>query len=114
MLKGKTVKDVGVRDRIRKIKDSKIWKLSDDEKVGVVNGLVLLGAVSGALLSLHEVKEVHADSSPECDANSGEVIKSGIESHDFGLDTSEWGNHCWWDHSWSDWSDWSDWSNVST
>lgn len=102
---------MSVRDKIRKIRKSDIWKLSDDEKVGVVNGLVMLGAVSGALLSIGAAKDAHA--APSCDGD-GEVTASGEASADLGLDSSQWGNHCWWDHSWSDWSNWSNWSNSST
>lgn len=99
------VKNVSVKDKLKKIKNSSIWKLPDDEKVGVVNGLVLLGTISGALFSLHAAKEVHA-SAQECDANTGELTKSGIDAHNYGFDYSEWGNHCWWDHSWHDHSWW--------
>ncbi len=94
------VRSVSVRDKIRKFRKSDIWKLSDDEKVGVVNGLVMLGAVSGALLSISAAKDAHA--APTCDEN-GEVTASGEASADIagGLNYSQWGNHCWWDHSWN-------------
>ena len=81
---------MGIKDKVKKIKQMDLWKPDDNEKTGVVNGLILLGAALGASLSL----QGH-------DACADEPACSG----------DEWGNWSDWTNSWSNWADWSNWSD---
>ncbi len=95
---------MNIHDKLKKRRKDGFWKLSEEEKTGVINGLVLLGAVAGTLSAMHH--EAHAQ--PTCD--DGVITNTNIISQDFGIDDIEWGNHCWWDHAWRDYDDH---SNVS-
>lgn len=83
---------MSVKDKLKKIKQMDLWKLNDDEKTGVINGLVLLGAALGTTLSLQS-HDASADA-PSCN-----------------VDSDEWGNWADWTNSWSNWSDWNNWGD---
>ena len=98
-------------DKIKKIKNKLENKkamfslnyLSNDEKTGVITGLVLLGAAAGYLLS----------SSPEAEASTcvsgwnNSTNPSVKNTHHAGW--SNWAQWC----DWCDWSDWCNWSRHS-
>ena len=87
-----------------KIKDSKsvlsLDYLDDNEKTGVITGLVLLGAATGYLLS----HSPEAEASTCVDNYNNNVGLSGKSIHHSGWDN--WGN-------WGRWCRWSKWSRHS-
>jgi len=89
---------MGLKDRIRKIKRNRNWSLSEEEKTGVVNGLVLIGAVAAAFFAVQkETEAAPTDSASTCE--------SGESSSNMGIVINSWQDHCWWDHCWHNWSD---------
>ena len=83
------------------------------EKTGILDGLVVLGALAGAIAVTSE-----ASAAPTCDAETHETDNTGFEPRDDGIEVGSWDNHCWWDHtwwdhSWTDWTDWTDWLDWS-
>ncbi len=87
---------MGLQDKFRKIKHEKFWSLPAVEKTGVVNGLVFIGTIAGAFLSIQ--KEASAEVPSESTCESGESSSGSIP-------TTGWEDHCWWNHCWSNWSD---------
>lgn len=90
-----------LKDKIKKLRER---NADSNEKTGILNGLVVLGALAGALIAAGD----KAEAAPKCDSPTHEVTDTQTTSSDGGIDTSSWDNHCWWDHSWWD-HDWSNW-----
>ena len=88
---------MGLKEKLQKIKREKPWVLPEEEKTGVVNGLIFLGTISGALMSLQNDTNATSDGS-ESTCESGESSSGDIP-------TTGWKDHCWWNHCWSNWSD---------
>lgn len=82
--------NVSIKNNLRKIKQMDLWKPTNDEKTGVLNGLILLGAALGTALSLQS-HDAHA-AAPTCTGDG-------------------WGNWSDWTNSWSNWGDWTNWGD---
>lgn len=98
---------MGIKDKIKNARKRRLADLSGSEKTGVLNGLVVLGAIAGAMVLTGK-----SASATACDPKTHDVTNTELSSTDGGISNS-WNNHCWWDHSWHDHS-WSDWSDSST
>lgn len=90
---------MGLKERLQKIKREKPWVLPEEEKTGVINGLILIGAISGAFFALQkEIEAESADAASTCETENVER-DDGLEE---GVEGVDWSNHCWWDHNWVD------------
>ncbi len=90
---------MGLKEKLEKIKESrvmKVFEIREDEKTGVLNGLLLLSAAVATLVSLQHTA---SGSGTACtDTINQKVTDTGNQAKDLTLDTSQWGNHCWWNH----------------
>lgn len=89
-------------EKIKKIRKHRLAKSLSGEKSGVLNGLMVLGAIAGAALLASEKASA---TPPECNSPTHDVTDTKINSHNLisdtdGINTASWGNHYWWDHSW--------------
>ena len=98
---------MSLKEKINKLKKRHLKEEPKGEKTGILDGLVVLGALAGAIAVTSE-----ASAAPTCDETTHEITDTNLNSDDDGIDTGSWDNHCWWDHAWWDhtWHNWSDWS----
>lgn len=93
---------MGLKEKLEKLKESrvmKVFEVREDEKTGVLNGLLLLSAAVATLVSLQHTTS--GTSTPTNCANTidQKVTETNVLGNDAGLDTSQWNNHCWWNWS---------------
>ena len=90
---------MGLKERLQKIKREKPWVLPEEEKTGVINGLILIGAISSTFFSMN----THAE---DTSSVSESTCETGETHNTIPANIDDWDNHCWWDHCWHDWSQW--------
>jgi|GEM_PF-1889184 len=93
---------MSILDKLKKIKDSKQTKgaaleVPKDEGVGVLNGLLLLSAAVGTLISIQHAADA---AGTNCiDTVNQKVTDTGNTPEAFNGNAAvenSWGNHCWW------------------
>lgn len=109
---------MGLKEKLEKIRKGNLLKgieLSESEKTGVLNGLLLLGAAVGALAGMSHKADATLAPTDCKDTLDQKVEQTNILGADQALDVSSWQDHswhdhCWWDHNWWDhsWDDYSD------
>lgn len=103
---------MSLKEKLEKIKKAgikKSFELPENEKTGVVNGLLILGAAIGTLISQQQT--AHSTPTPtSCtDTVNDKVTETEIPANnlDLGFVENSWQDHCWWDHCW--WDHWDHW-----
>lgn len=96
---------MSIEEKLKKIKDrSKAFELPENEKTGVINGLLILGAAIGTFLSLQKTTS-GTDTPTQCtDTTNQKVTETDIPTtgREVAFDLQSWDDHCWWDHCWWD------------
>lgn len=87
---------MSIKEKIRNLRKRSLTKPIAGEKSGVLNGLVVLGAIAGSALLASE----KASAALDCNPSTHDIDKTNINPNDGVIDTNSWGNHYWWDHSW--------------
>lgn len=93
---------MSIIDKLKKIKHSQQTKnsaldLPKDEGIGVLNGLLLLSAAVGTLISIQHAAD--AAGTTCTDTINQKVTDTGNTATAFNSNQAvqqSWGNHCWW------------------
>ena len=102
---------MGLKEKLKKIRAEaarKSFELPENEKTGVLNSILVLGAAIGALISQQQT--AHSTATPtDCrDSVNQKVTETDIPTNDLNLGftpATDWQDHCWWDH-WDHWDFW--------
>ncbi len=96
---------MSIIDKLKKIRETKIitdLELPEKEKTGVLNGIVLLGAAIGTIMSLQHLTS-GTDTPSSCSDTINDKVTNTeipITGRDLGFTENSWQDHCWSDHCW--------------